>query len=182
MKVVWLSSLSTGRLYSPGNIPGTRLCYRLVDPRAKVRPELGIEPATSLLVAQCLNKLRHRVAPLCTGTEPIFKQLKYACLILNTYHPDTTWAGMWGSPLFFGAKKGPWAEQFGKHCCRRFGTAWRYKLKVSKCSRGMLKDGTDTLFTYVVTSIRTEAAQRYGPSKASSARQRKHKMSKITAL
>jgi len=88
MKVVWFSALRTGRLYSPENIPGTRLCYRLADPRAKVRPESGIEPATFRLVVQCLNQLRNRVAPLCISTEPIFNQLKYECLILNTYHPD----------------------------------------------------------------------------------------------
>jgi len=29
MKVVRLSALSTGRLYPPGNIPGTHFCYRM---------------------------------------------------------------------------------------------------------------------------------------------------------
>jgi hypothetical protein len=47
-----------------------------------------------------------------------------------------TWARMWGTWLFFEAKTGPLAENFGKHCCRRFGTAWRYKLKVSKYASG----------------------------------------------
>ena len=38
--VVRLSALSTGRLYPPGNIPGTHFCYRLSrPPRAIVRPE-----------------------------------------------------------------------------------------------------------------------------------------------
>jgi hypothetical protein len=32
IKVARLSSLSTGRLYSPGNIPGTYFCYRLSRP------------------------------------------------------------------------------------------------------------------------------------------------------
>jgi hypothetical protein len=33
MKVVRLSSLRTGRLYPPGNIPGTHFCYRLSRPQ-----------------------------------------------------------------------------------------------------------------------------------------------------
>jgi hypothetical protein len=31
MKVVTLSALRTGRLYPPGNIPGTQFCYRYSD-------------------------------------------------------------------------------------------------------------------------------------------------------
>jgi hypothetical protein len=53
----------------PGNISGTRFW---VNPRALVRPEglyqrkipltpLGIETATSRLIAQCLNQMRHGV-------------------------------------------------------------------------------------------------------------------------
>ena len=33
MKVVSLSALSTGRLYTPGNIPGSHFCYRLSQPQ-----------------------------------------------------------------------------------------------------------------------------------------------------
>ena len=33
MKVVRLSALGTGRLYPPGNIPGTHFCYRLSQPQ-----------------------------------------------------------------------------------------------------------------------------------------------------
>ena len=33
MKVVMLSALRTGRLYPPGNIPGTHFCYRLSRPQ-----------------------------------------------------------------------------------------------------------------------------------------------------
>jgi len=33
MKVVSLSALRTGRLYSPGNIPGTHSCLRLSRPQ-----------------------------------------------------------------------------------------------------------------------------------------------------
>jgi len=64
MKVVRLSALRTGRLY-----PRPRRCVTSwVDPRAIERPEVlsqwktpmtpsGIEPATSPLLAQCLNWL-----------------------------------------------------------------------------------------------------------------------------
>ena len=34
MKVVRLSALRTGRLYSPGNIPGTHFCWRLSQPQS----------------------------------------------------------------------------------------------------------------------------------------------------
>jgi len=34
MKVVRLSALRTGRLYPPGNIPGTHFCYRLSQPQS----------------------------------------------------------------------------------------------------------------------------------------------------
>jgi len=33
MKVVRLSAVRTGRLYPPGNIPGTHFCYRLSQPQ-----------------------------------------------------------------------------------------------------------------------------------------------------
>jgi len=33
MKVVSLSAQRTGRLYSPGNIPGTHFCKRLIQPQ-----------------------------------------------------------------------------------------------------------------------------------------------------
>jgi hypothetical protein len=33
MKVVRLSALGTGRLYPPGNIPGTHFCYMLSQPQ-----------------------------------------------------------------------------------------------------------------------------------------------------
>jgi hypothetical protein len=36
MKVVRLSALHTGRLYPPGNIPGTNFCYRLSQPQGHI--------------------------------------------------------------------------------------------------------------------------------------------------
>jgi len=33
MKVVWLSALGTGRLYLPGNFPGTHFCWNLSQPQ-----------------------------------------------------------------------------------------------------------------------------------------------------
>jgi len=33
MKVIRLSAVRTGRLYPPGNIPGTHFCYRLSQPQ-----------------------------------------------------------------------------------------------------------------------------------------------------
>jgi hypothetical protein len=71
-KVVRLSALCTGRLYPPGNIPGTVSVRGWVDPRAIVRPKglcqwkipmtpFEMKPATFRLVVQCLNQLRHRI-------------------------------------------------------------------------------------------------------------------------
>jgi hypothetical protein len=76
MKVIWLSALRTGRLYSPENIPGTHFISGSVDPRTTLQPEelcqwqiptipSEIEPATFQFVAQCLNQLHHRVPLKC---------------------------------------------------------------------------------------------------------------------
>jgi hypothetical protein len=61
MKVVMLSALHTARLYSPGNISVTHLCYILSELRGILRPEvlyhwkfpltpLRIEPTTRLFL------------------------------------------------------------------------------------------------------------------------------------
>jgi hypothetical protein len=66
MKVVRLSDLRTGRVYPPGNIPGTYFCQRLSRSQGYSATERimsitpsGIEPPTFRFVAQCLNQLRH---------------------------------------------------------------------------------------------------------------------------
>ena len=63
MMVVRLSALHNGRIYSPGNIPGTRVVRVRVDPMAIIWPKgnekflwlPGIERATFRFVAQCLK-------------------------------------------------------------------------------------------------------------------------------
>ena len=66
MKVVRLSALRTGRLYTPGNIPDGHFCQSQPQDHSAagtfmLRTPSGIELATFRLVAQYLNQLRHRV-------------------------------------------------------------------------------------------------------------------------
>jgi hypothetical protein len=71
--MVKLSFLSTGRVYSPGNVLDTHPFQKLNRSRAKVRPEgckwkipmtpSEIEPVAFGLVAKCLNQQCHHVPP-----------------------------------------------------------------------------------------------------------------------
>ena len=86
-----LSAIRTGRLYTPGNIPGTHFSLRLSrfqGHRAAgrimpIKNPSGIEPATVCVVAQCLNQLRHREAPSVRYNSKILANSP--CLMLLSY-------------------------------------------------------------------------------------------------
>ena len=67
MKVVGLSAVRTGRLYPPGNIPGTHFCWRLsasgrIMSMKNSNDTIGNRTRDlPACVMRCLSQLRHRV-------------------------------------------------------------------------------------------------------------------------
>ena len=82
---------------------------------------------------------------------------------------------MRGSWLFFEAKTGPLIEILGNTAVdvtgQHGGTTLKYRNVQRQLSISMLEDSTDSLSTHVLTSRHTDAAQRYGTSRTSTARQ-----------
>ena len=74
MKAVRLSSLRTGRLYSPGDIPGTHFSYWLIRPqgRSKAGRIMSMKNSNDIIrnrtrylpACSAVPELRHRVPPL----------------------------------------------------------------------------------------------------------------------
>jgi len=64
IKVVRLSTIRTGRLYPPGNIPDIHFCYRLSRPQCQsaagriMSVENSNDTIGNGIVARCLNRLR----------------------------------------------------------------------------------------------------------------------------
>jgi len=62
MNVVWPSALSTGHIYTTGNIPGTRLRSRLSRPQGQCAAGriMSMEICSDPIGNRCLKHLRHR--------------------------------------------------------------------------------------------------------------------------
>jgi len=82
MKLVRLSALRTGRLYTPGNIPGTHFCWRLSRPQGHIAAGrfMSIKNSNDTIgnrtrVLPACSAVHQTTAPLCTPCSQSYTKL-----------------------------------------------------------------------------------------------------------